>query len=99
MTKLPENLEITKQQNSRGVNMNKNQVFINEVLKKYNTAFSGSTQEYINLLSEKDFQDLLYAMCKTKYPELCDLYFNIDESIKQTYIEVKCKNNIIQGVN
>ena len=48
MTKLPENLEITKQQNSRGVNMNKNQVFINEVLKKYNTAFSGSTQEYIN---------------------------------------------------
>jgi len=94
MTKLPENQEIRKQQNSRGVNMNKNQVFINEVLKKYNTAFSGSTQEYINSLSEKDFQDLLYAMCKTKYPELCELWFRIDEGNAQTYIEVKWKNNI-----
>ena len=36
MAKLPENPEIRKQQNSRGVNINKNQLFINDVLKKYN---------------------------------------------------------------
>jgi len=94
LAQLPENPEIRKQQNSRGVNINKNQLFINDVLKKYNTAFSGSTQEYINSLSEKDFQNLLYAMCKTKYPELNELWFRIDDSDDNTYIEVKFKNNI-----
>jgi len=96
MAKLPENNDIRKQQNSRGVNMSKNQLFINEVLKKYNTAFSGSTQEYINTLSEKDFQNLLYAMCKIKYPELSELWFRIDE--RETYIELKYKNNIKEEV-
>ena len=85
MAQLPENPEIRKQQNSRGVNINKNQLFINDVLKKYNTAFSGSTQEYINSLSEKDFQNLLYAMCKTKYPELNELWFRIDEREREKH--------------
>lgn len=92
MIKSPENKEIVKQRNSRGVNMNKNQLFVNEVLKKYNTAFSGSAQEYINTLSEKDFQNLLYAMCKTKYPELNELWFRIDE--RETYIELIYKNSV-----
>jgi len=92
LAKLSEDLEIRKQQNSRGVNMNKNKLFINEVLKKYNTAFSGSTQEYINTLYEKDFQNLLYAMCKTKYPELNELWFRIDE--RETYIELVYKNSV-----
>lgn len=44
--------------------------------------------------NEKEFQGLLYDMCKTKYPELSDLWFIIDEQNNQTQVEVKYKNSI-----
>ncbi len=38
----------------------------------------GGYDEYIKNLSEKDFQMLLYNICRIKYPELTDLWFKID---------------------
>ena len=46
--------------------------------------------------SEKDFQNLLYAMCKIKYPELSELWFRIDE--RETYMEVKYENSIEEQI-
>ena len=67
-------------------------------IKQYHlyTAPSGITEEYIKELSDKEFQSLLYKMCKTKYPELNELWFRIDE--RETQIEVKYKNNTKEEV-
>lgn len=67
-----------------------------DTIKYYHADSSGLTEEYIEELSDKEFQNLLYKMCKIKYPELSDLYYKIDEGIKQTYIEVKSKNNLYE---
>ena len=37
-------------------------------------------------------------MCKTKYPELSEFYFSINDSDNNTYVEVKYKNNIKKEV-
>jgi len=58
------------------------------------TTFTEEAFTTLKALSEKDFQNLLYNMCKTKYPELSDLWFIIDEQNNQTQVEVKYKNSI-----
>ena len=57
------------------------------------TTFTEEAFTTLKALSEKDFQDLLYAMCKTKYPEVHELWFRMDISDQSTAIDIKYAND------
>jgi hypothetical protein len=47
-------------------------------IENYSIDYSELNNEYISSLSENGFQELLYSICKIKYPELNELWFKID---------------------
>lgn len=56
--------------------------------------FSDSNEIYINGLTNNEFQELLYAMCKVKYQDMYNVCFKIDGFDKQTYMDITYKNKI-----
>lgn len=59
-------------------------------IENYSIDYSEVNDEYIKNLSEKDFQMLLYNICRIKYPELNELFYKIGE--EDSWIEITYRN-------